>query len=87
MTLRALSGETENGGGRRGSTGVQIVRGVKSVGGWVRPGLPVGAKVDLLGSKMYVDTLTEFVLPRLREFPGLLLPPSSSNLQTPAHAI
>ncbi|KAF8487697.1 hypothetical protein F5888DRAFT_1810519 [Russula emetica] len=70
MTLRALSGETENGGGRRGSTGVQIVRGVKSVGGW-----------------MYVDTLTEFVLPRLREFPGLLLPPSSTNLQTPAHAI
>ncbi len=86
MALRALSGETEHGGGRRGSTGVQIVRGVKSVGGWVRPGLPVGAKVDLLGSKMYefLGTLTEFVLPRLREFPGLLLPPASTNLQTPA---
>jgi large subunit ribosomal protein L5 len=86
MALRALSGETENGGGRRGSTGVQIVRGVKSVGGWVRPGLPVGVKVDLLGSKMYefLGTLTEFVLPRLREFPGLLLPPSSTSLQTPA---
>ena len=86
MALRALSGETEQGGGRCGSTGVQIVRGVKSVGGWVRPGLPVGVKVDLLGSKMYefLGTLTEFVLPRLREFPGLLLPPASSNMQTPA---
>jgi large subunit ribosomal protein L5 len=86
MALRALSGETEQGGGRRGSTGVQIVRGVKSVGGWVRPGLPLGAKVDLRGAKMYefLGTLTEFVLPRLREFPGLLLPPASTNQQTPA---
>jgi len=86
MALRALSGETERGGGRRGSTGVQVVRGVKSVGGWVRPGLPLGAKVDLCGSKMYdfLGTLTEFVLPRLREFPGISLPPSSANLQTPA---
>jgi large subunit ribosomal protein L5 len=86
MALRALSGETEYGGGRRGSTGVQVVRGVKSVGGWVRPGLPLGAKVDLRGSKMYefLGTLTEFVLPRLREFPGVLLPPASASLQTPA---
>jgi large subunit ribosomal protein L5 len=86
MALRALSGETEQGGGRRGSTGVQVVRGVKSVGGWVRPGMPLGAKVDLLGAKMYdfLGTLTEFVLPRLREFPGFLLPPASVNLQTPA---
>jgi len=86
MALRALSGETELGGGRRGSTGVQVVRGVKSVGGWVRPGMPLGAKVDLLGAKMYdfLGTLTEFVLPRLREFPGFLLPPASVNLQTPA---
>ena len=86
MALRALSGETEQGGGRRGSTGVQVVRGVKSVGGWVRPGLPLGAKVDLRGTKMFefLGTLTEFVLPRLREFPGVLLPPASANLQTPA---
>ncbi|KAI9436663.1 hypothetical protein H4582DRAFT_2112057 [Lactarius indigo] len=63
----------------RALTGVQVVRGVKSVGGWVRPGLPLGAKMyEFLG------TLTEFVLPRLREFPGLLLPPASANLQTPA---
>ncbi|KAI0292670.1 mitochondrial 50S ribosomal protein L5 [Multifurca ochricompacta] len=86
MAFRALSGETEQGGGRRGSTGVQVVRGVKSVGGWVRPGLPLGAKVDLRGTKMYefLGTLTEFVLPRLREFSGLPLPPASANLQTPS---
>ncbi len=86
MALRVLSGDTEQGGGHHRSTGVQVVRGVKSVGGWVRPGLPLGAKVDLCGTKMYefLGTLTEFVLPRLRDFSGFLLPPTSANLQTPA---
>ncbi|KAI0265573.1 ribosomal protein L5 domain-containing protein [Gloeopeniophorella convolvens] len=86
MALRALSGATERGGGRRGADGVQVVRGVKNVGGWVRPGLPLGAKVDLRGPALYafLGTLTEFVLPRLREFPGLLLPPASASLATPA---
>jgi large subunit ribosomal protein L5 len=86
MALRALSGETEHGGGRRGSTGVQVVRGVKTGGGWVRQGFPIGAKVDLRGTKMYafLGALAEFVLPRLREFPGIPLPPASANLQTPA---
>jgi len=76
MALRVLSGDTEQGGGHHGSTGVQVVRGVKSVGGWVRPGLPLGAKVDLCGTKMYefLGTLAEFVLPRLRGFSGSLLP-------------
>ena len=74
MAFRALSGETEHGGADAAAAvcGVQVVRGVKSVGGWVRPGLPIGAKVDLVGSKMYefLGTLTEFVLPRLREASG-----------------
>ncbi|KAI0313236.1 ribosomal protein L5 domain-containing protein [Amylostereum chailletii] len=86
MAFRALSGETEGGGGRRGPEGVQIVKGVKTVGGWVRPGLPLGVKVDMKGHKMYefLSTLVEFVLPRLREFPGLTLPSQSANLNTPA---
>ncbi|KAI0049408.1 ribosomal protein L5 [Auriscalpium vulgare] len=86
MALRALSGETERGGGRRTVEGVQVVKGVKTVGGWTRPGLPLGAKVDLKGPKMYefLGTLTEFVLPRLREFPGILLPGSSTNMNTPS---
>jgi large subunit ribosomal protein L5 len=32
----------------------------------------------------FLETLVEFVLPRLREFPGLVLPGSASNLQTPS---
>ncbi|KAG6335619.1 hypothetical protein ID866_3476 [Astraeus odoratus] len=84
--FRALSGETENGGGRSSRTGVEIVRGKKSVSGWVRPGIPLGCKVTLKGPKMFdfIATLTEFVLPRLREFNGIVLPPASSNMRTPS---
>lgn len=85
-SFRAISGETNQGAGRHSSAGVQIVKGKKSVSGWVRPGLPLGVKVELKGPQMYnfIATLSEFVLPRLREFPGIVLPPSSSNMQTPS---
>ena len=84
--LRALSGETQKGGGTHGAEGVEIVKGIKNVSGWVRTGQPIGVKVDMKGPKMYefLATLTEFVLPRLREFPGLLLPPQKASLETPA---
>lgn len=86
MQLRALSGETAQGGGHHAVEGVQIVRGKKSVGGWVRPGIPIGVKVDLKGQAMYdfLGTLTEFVLPRLRDFNGVVLPPQSSSSNTPS---
>lgn len=86
MAFRALSGETQGGGGRHTSEGVQIVRGVKTVGGWVRPGIPLGVKVDLKGPKMYdfLGTLVEFVLPRLREFPGIVMPPASASSNSPS---
>ncbi|TFK48735.1 ribosomal protein L5 [Heliocybe sulcata] len=86
MMLRAISGETEGGGGWRTSEGVQVVRGVKAIGGWLRPGVPIGAKVDLKGPKMYdfISTLTEFVLPRLREFSGFVMPASSQQNFTPS---
>jgi large subunit ribosomal protein L5 len=88
MFFRALTGETQGGGGRRTSQGVQIVKGVKSASGWVRPGIPVGVKVDLKGPKMYdfLGTLLEFVLPRLREFPGIVLPPTSASPYSPSAA-
>jgi large subunit ribosomal protein L5 len=84
--FRALSGETAGGGGRHTSEGVQIIRAKKSVGGWIRPGIPCGAKVDLKGDKMYdfIGTLVDFVLPRIREFQGVVMPPQSSSMQTPA---
>ncbi|KAI6030826.1 ribosomal protein L5 domain-containing protein [Pisolithus orientalis] len=84
--FRALSGETENGGGRSSRGGVEIVKGKKAVSGWVRPGLPLGCKVTLKGPKMYdfIATLTEFVFPRMREFNGIVLLPASSTMRTPS---
>lgn len=86
MALRALSGETNQSGGHHAVQGVQIVRGKKSVGGWIRPNIPVGAKVDLKGQSMYdfLATLVEFVLPRLREFHGVPLPFQSERIDTPS---
>jgi large subunit ribosomal protein L5 len=88
MAFRALSGESYQADGRRTSEGVQIVRGKKQVQGWVRRGISVGVKVDLKGPKMYdfLGTLVDFVLPRLREFPGLVLPARSSLLTSPSAA-
>ncbi|KZT28796.1 ribosomal protein L5 [Neolentinus lepideus HHB14362 ss-1] len=86
MMMRALSGETEGGGGRHTSEGVQVVRSIKTVGGWLRPRMPIGAKVDLKGPKMYdfISTLTEFVLPRLREYTGFVMPASTQQNFTPS---
>ncbi|KAF6756017.1 60s ribosomal protein l7 [Ephemerocybe angulata] len=86
MMLRALTGESAQAGGHHAVGGVEIVKGKKSVGGWIRPGVPVGVKVDLRGQSMYdfLGTLTEFVLPRLREFNGIVLPPKSSSVNTPS---
>ncbi|PCH40430.1 mitochondrial 50S ribosomal protein L5 [Wolfiporia cocos MD-104 SS10] len=88
MAFRAISGESEGQGGQHQTEGVQIVRGRKNIGGWVRTGQPLGVKVDLKGPKMYdfLGTMVEFVFPRLREFPGLIMPPSSAPLDTPSAA-
>lgn len=86
MAMRALTGESYKAGGRHSAEGIQIVKGKKSVGGWIRPGIPVGVKVDLKGQSMYdfLATLVEFVLPRLRDFPGIVLPPQSSSVNSPS---
>lgn len=85
MAIRALTGETYQGGGRHSNDGIQIVKARKSVGGWLRPGVPVGVKVDLKGPAMYdfLGTLVDFVLPRIRDFPGFILPPASSSVNSP----
>ncbi|KAG6816902.1 hypothetical protein H0H87_001855 [Tephrocybe sp. NHM501043] len=86
MALRALTGESFKAGGRHSAEGIQLVRGKKSVGGWIRPGVPVGAKVDVKGQAMYdfLGTLVEFVLPRIRDFGGVILPPQSSSVNSPS---
>lgn len=88
MAFRAISGQSQNSGGQRTVEGVQIVRGKKQVQGWIRKGIPIGVKVDLKGPKMYdfLATLTEFVLPRIRDFNGLPLGRPSGSLQTASAA-
>ncbi|EMD39666.1 hypothetical protein CERSUDRAFT_111977 [Gelatoporia subvermispora B] len=88
MAFRAITGESTGAGGRRTSEGVQIVRGKKQIGGWIRPGVPVGVKVDLKGPKMwdFLGILVECVLPRLREFNGIPMEGPSVALNTPASA-
>ncbi|OSD02383.1 mitochondrial 50S ribosomal protein L5 [Trametes coccinea BRFM310] len=82
MALRAISGANEKAGGQHTAEGVELVRGRKNIQGWVRPGIPVGVKVDLKGPQMYdfLSVLVEFVLPRLRDFQGVLMEGPSSRL-------
>jgi large subunit ribosomal protein L5 len=85
--FRALSGENPSGGGWESSEGIQIVKAKTTAHKWkVRPGIPLAVKVDLKGPKMYefLGTLIEFVIPRLREFPGIVLPPPSLSMATPS---
>jgi len=84
--MKALTGENFQGGGQHAVEGVQVVRGKKSIGGWLRPGIPIGVKVDMRGRSMYdfLGTLVEFVLPRMREFTGIVLPPPSASVSSPS---
>lgn len=66
---------------------VQVLRAKKGVASFkLRPDMPVGAQAVLLGDAAYefIEVLTTFVLPRLRGFAGLQLPPASQPLLSPA---
>ncbi|WWC68665.1 mitochondrial 54S ribosomal protein uL5m [Kwoniella pini CBS 10737] len=87
MALRAISGETPNGGGKKGSSGVEVIVAKKSAAAWkLRAGMPVSVKVELKGQAMYdfIQSLVDFVLPRLRDFSGIPLPPASTPKNSPA---
>ncbi|WVR03861.1 hypothetical protein IAU60_000859 [Kwoniella sp. DSM 27419] len=87
MAMRAISGETPNGGGRKGAGGVEVIVAKKSAAAWkLRAGMPVSVKVELKGEAMYdfIQSLVDFVLPRLRDFPGIPLPPASTPRNSPA---
>ena len=81
--LRALSAQTKGGGGYETAKGVEVVRARSNIPTWqIRRGVAMGAKVTLKGQQMYdfLNSFVEFVLPRVREFPGLVMPaPSASN--------
>ncbi|GFZ42617.1 hypothetical protein JCM24511_00334 [Saitozyma sp. JCM 24511] len=87
MALRAISGETANGGGRSGSSGVQVVISRSGAAAFkLRAGMPVAAKVEIKGPAMYdfIQSLVDFVLPRIREFPGFALPSASAAKTSPS---
>jgi large subunit ribosomal protein L5 len=77
---------TREGGGHHKAEGVQIVKGKKSEAGWIRPGLPCGVKVEMKGEMMwtFLSTLSTFVLPRLKDFAGFTLPPTSATPYSPS---
>ncbi|WOO85219.1 54S ribosomal protein L7, mitochondrial [Vanrija pseudolonga] len=86
MLLRAISGESFQGGGRA-STGVQVVVSRNGAAAFkLRAGMPVAAKVELRGDAMYdfIQSLVDFVLPRIREFPGIELPAASASKTSPS---
>lgn len=92
MAFQAVTGEAPQSkhpgpygpGSRRG---LVITRSSKKSASFkIRPGAPTGVKVELRGAPMYdfLETLVEFVLPRLKTFSGIPLPPASHPRQSPS---
>lgn len=66
---------------------VQVLRAKNGAASFkLRAGMPVGVQAVMYGDAAYefIEVLTTFVLPRLRGFAGLQLPPSSQPLLSPA---
>ena len=81
MALRVISGESRDGGGKSNSTGVQVIKSRTGAANWkLREGMPISAAVEMKGEAMYdfVQCLVDFVMPRLREFQGVLIQPAPS---------
>ncbi|WFD34438.1 54S ribosomal protein L7, mitochondrial [Malassezia cuniculi] len=66
---------------------VQVLRAKKGVASFkLRQGMPIGAQAVMTGDAAYdfIESLTTFVLPRLRGFAGVPLPPASQPALSPA---
>lgn len=66
---------------------VQVLRAKKGVASFkLRQGMPVAAQAVMAGDAAYdfIESLTTFVLPRLRGFAGVPLPPASQPALSPA---
>lgn len=86
MALRAVSGESQRGGGRS-SSGVEVLRARKGAASWkLRKGMPIATKVEIKGEPMYdfIQSLVDFVLPRVRDYPGVKLPNASASRNSPS---
>ena len=92
MALRAISADSADGGGRgKSSSGVQILKAKNGCAPWrLREGMPIAAKVTIRGEAMYdfIESIVDFVLPRLREFRGFEIKepagPRANNAQSGA---
>lgn len=88
MTLfRQLSGELEGQGGDKFATGVEVCRSRKQSSSFrITKNIPISVKVELKGEKMYdfIGSLAEFVLPRMRDFNGIVMPPPSASMNSPS---
>ncbi|GAA5935739.1 mitochondrial 54S ribosomal protein uL5m MRPL7 [Sporobolomyces koalae] len=65
--------------------GLVITRSTKKSASFkIRAGAPTGVKVELRGQPMYafLESLVDFVLPRLKTFNGIPLPPASQPRQS-----
>ncbi|GAA5824727.1 hypothetical protein JCM10212_003712 [Sporobolomyces blumeae] len=65
--------------------GLEITRSTKKSASFkIRAGAPTGVKVQLRGQSMYqfLETLVDFVLPRLKTFHGIALPAASTPKQS-----
>ncbi|GAA6016694.1 hypothetical protein JCM10207_000150 [Rhodosporidiobolus poonsookiae] len=90
MAFQAITGEppqTKTPGpyGPGSGQGLVITRSTKKSASFkIRAGAPTGVKVELKGEPMYafLETLVDFVLPRLKTFSGIPLPPASHPRQS-----
>lgn len=81
MQLKAMSGESYHGGGRDSALGVQFIKSSEGIAEFkIREGQQIAAQVELRGERMwdFIGTLVDFVLPRLRDYRGQVLPPASA---------
>jgi large subunit ribosomal protein L5 len=92
MGLEAMTGETEHGQlisrhdpRNFDGNGIEVTKTRRGSASFkIRGGQPIGAKVVLRGDAMYtfLETLGEFVLPRLKDFGGVPLPNPSTRSST-----
>ena len=92
MAFQAITGEppqvkTPGPYGPGSGEGIQVTQSTKKSASFkIRAGMPSGVKVELKGEPMYafLETVIDFVLPRLKTFSGIPLPPASHPRQSPS---
>ncbi|GAA5856619.1 hypothetical protein JCM9279_006008 [Rhodotorula babjevae] len=90
MAFQAITGEplqSKHPGayGPGSGKGIVVTKSTKKSASFkIRAGAPTGVKVELKGEQMYtfLESVTDFVLPRLKTFNGIPLPPASHPRQS-----